>query len=123
MDLDQDFTNVCVRYEEAIPILKEGLALNLDVPHALNALVHAYYHTGKIAEAFEASAGKLDWAQVTAVHLGARLNQGQIRTSEFPVDFSMIVDQKAFRLDLKGHSLSHCCFLGCLSCDSVSLWL
>ncbi|KAF4750706.1 hypothetical protein FOZ63_012475 [Perkinsus olseni] len=42
------------RYDEAIPVLKEGLSLNEDVPHALNALGISYLHMGEAQRSVEA---------------------------------------------------------------------
>jgi len=52
--VDHGFTLVMLqRFEEAIPHLKHGLSLNLDVGHGLNALGFAYTHLRQLQSAHE----------------------------------------------------------------------
>jgi tetratricopeptide (TPR) repeat protein len=51
-----DFGFACValgRHDQAVPLLEEGLGLNLDVPHGLNALAVAYAHLGQPNKAID----------------------------------------------------------------------
>lgn len=49
------------RFEEAIPMLDEGLKLNLAVPHGLNALGYAHAHLQNLQQAQDAFATGLEY--------------------------------------------------------------
>eukprot|EP00929_Paragymnodinium_shiwhaense_P076835 TRINITY_DN39554_c0_g3_i1.p1 TRINITY_DN39554_c0_g3~~TRINITY_DN39554_c0_g3_i1.p1 ORF type:complete len:542 (+),score=51.68 TRINITY_DN39554_c0_g3_i1:137-1627(+) len=50
--IDYGFAKMMQRkFEEAIPMLKQGLQLNEDVPHGLNALAYSYFSIGRLEEA------------------------------------------------------------------------
>jgi len=67
------------RFEEAIPLLKQGLDFNLAVPHGLNALGYSYAHTLHLQEAQDTFAKGLEydpenpiiWSNLGALYITA----------------------------------------------------
>ena len=75
-----DFGYTCValgRYDEAIPLLQEGLDLNLDVPHALNAMAVAKVRLAEQADSSKAYMSLLQEA-VHTLETGLRYDPGNI---------------------------------------------
>eukprot|EP00929_Paragymnodinium_shiwhaense_P104753 TRINITY_DN69462_c0_g1_i1.p1 TRINITY_DN69462_c0_g1~~TRINITY_DN69462_c0_g1_i1.p1 ORF type:complete len:725 (+),score=158.14 TRINITY_DN69462_c0_g1_i1:52-2226(+) len=83
--VDHGFTLVMLRrFQEAIPLLLQGLNLNLDVPYGLNALGYAYAYTDQLQPAMDAFGQGLEydpdnpvlWSNIGAVlMIGGQLQQ------------------------------------------------